>query len=114
MANATHVRLAATAQRLIAANGRAMQLRSFVESGPEYNPVRTPVDQDITAVQTRLDNREVDGQNIMSTDRMYLLDSQHDPNSFEKLVDGSVEYDIVNAQEIAPGDTSIIYRVQAR
>ncbi len=114
MPNPTHVRLAATATRLIALHGRPMQLLESTGGSDPFNPVETETTQDFIGVATRFSINEIDGSTIQSSDRKYLLDAVIEPTTAHRLRDGESDYSIVNVDQVAPGETSIIYKVQAR
>lgn len=113
--NPTHTKLAATATRLINLNGSAMKLWREVTTGPDFDPVITPEDEDITAVRSKFSSFEVgDGSRIKSTDIKLLMDSSVNPKEYQKVIDGVNELQIIDSVVIAPGDVTIIYKVQAR
>ena len=113
--NPTHVKLEATAKRLIAENGTAMQLWREVTTGPDYDPVITIETSGITAVRASFTAYEVgDGSRIKSTDLKLLMSSDVDPRQYQKVIDGTDELQIIDAQTIVPGDTTILYKVQVR
>ena len=114
-ANPTHTRLAATAKRLIAANGRSINLQKEVrQDGPAYNPTISIENTAVTGVETRFSANEIDGVEVLRTDKAFLLNSDVDPADFIRLMDGSNKYSIVSRQVINPGEVTIIYKVQAR
>lgn len=106
--------LASTASRLIIENGRTVKLRAMVPSGPAWNPSFTASDTDVKAVFTRYSTREIDGLVIQATDIKVLLSSSVVPDATMRLVDGSIDYSIVDVVEIKPGPVSVLYIVQAR
>lgn len=115
MVNPTHVKLEATAKRLIAENGSAMQLWREVTTGPDYDPAVAIETADITAVRSKFAAYEVgDGSRIKSTDLKLLISSDVDPRQYQKVIGGADELQIIDAQTIAPGDTTVIYKLQAR
>lgn len=114
--NPTHTKLAATATRLINENGSAMKLwREDETGGTSFEPIVTPEDVDITAVRSKFSSFEVgDGSRIKSTDIKLLMDSSVNPKEYQKVIDGVNELQIIDSVVIAPGDVTIIYKVQAR
>lgn len=115
MPNATHVRLANTAKRLIKKHGRPLQLVSETRVGPTYNPIITNANAsvEVVGVQTKFAANEVDGDLVLVTDKLYLLDSEVEPHVDMKLRDG-VNHSIVSVATIQPGETGIIYKVHCR
>jgi hypothetical protein len=114
MSETSHVRAAATASRLIAKHGRAMQLRSIVTSGPEYNPTITTSDKAITGCMMLYSAIELSSSLIAAGDKKVLVDSTEEITTAHKLVDNSIVYEIKNVNEIKPGDVSIMYDLQVR
>ena len=115
MGNAIHEKLQAIAKRLIGKNGATMQLYKETTTGPSYDPVVTPITQDVIAVRSKYPASEVgDGSFIKSTDIKLLLSSEHDPRQYSKIIDGGNQYQIVDAQVIEPGETTILYKIQVR
>ena len=112
--NKTHARLAATAVKLIAKNGRSVTLRKFTETGPSYNPVQSAVDVSVVAVNTTFSAQDLSNTLIEGSDTAFLLDAAVDPNEYTKLIDGTKEYDIITTLNVQPGDTPIIYKIAAR
>lgn len=106
--------LANTASRLIRENGRTVKLRGLTPSGPAWNPSFSNADTDVKAFFTRYSAREIDGLVIQATDIKILLSSSVAPDVTMRLVDGSIDYSIIDVVEIKPGPTSVLYIVQAR
>ncbi len=103
-----------TAKELIADFGRSAILRTKVNSGLAYNPTITPTNTGITVVATKYSSFDVDGSLILATDKKFLMSSLVEPEKADIIVDGGVEYNIENVEVVAPGDTTILYKVQAR
>lgn len=109
-----YAKLDATAKRLIRENGRAVTVRALVRSGPEYDPVLTPVDSPAYAVQTEFDSKDTAaGWLIESQDVAYLLSSAVPVDKSMRLVDGR-DYEVVNVRVIVPGPRIVLYKVQGR
>lgn len=112
-----YARLAGTAARLLAANGRALILRRPVTG--EYDPVTgvaVTAAQDVEVRGVVVDYRlhEIDGQRVCAGDQRVLLDAAAAPAVGDAIVDGAVLLRIVAVQKIMPGDTALLYDVQAR
>jgi hypothetical protein len=115
MPNRDHLELQADAKELIAENGATMQLYKETTTGPSYDPVSTAVTQGVVAVRSKFSAFEVgDGSRIKSTDIKLLLDSDHDPRGYSKVIDGSNEYQIIDVVIVQPGDVVMLYKIQAR
>lgn len=102
------------AAELIAENGRTMQLVMVARSGAAWDPVQSETTVDVVGMSTMLNYDEVDGDLIRRDDKIILLDSSTPPLVTHRLRDGDRDYSIVNVREIKPGETTILYKVQAR
>lgn len=97
--------------------GKEIILRSFSKSGPDYNPVLTPVDLSVLGIQIDFKLEDRDGENISATDKKYLVEAKDIagnpiyPNRDMRIVD-DIEYQIKNVEEVKPADTSIMYILQ--
>ena len=128
MANPTHTRLAQVARRLIAKNGRLVELLSVAEASDgvsDTNPFGDLTDEikpepsvtvvaSVKAVQKRYATDEIDGVQIQSKDVQFLLDSQFVPSPEMRLRDRGLDYSIVSVIAVEPGDVICLYKVQVR
>ena len=106
--------MAQLATELITEYGRDMIMLTYTESGPDYAPTRTPVDVTINGVFTSFITSDIDGTLIKKEDKMVLVDSSVEPVKSASIVDGGDIYELVDFNEIAPGPTSILYKLQVR
>lgn len=104
----------ATAVRMIKSRGRAVDLVSYTQTGPAYDPVMTPVSTPTKAVQSNFNSKDVDGTTILSTDLKYLFAGDVEPKKGMDIQDGDKKYSIKNVWQVKPGDTLILSKVQAR
>ena len=107
-------RMVSTATRLISKYGRSMTLRSTTETGDPWNPTQTNSDTAITGTVVDYKSSEIDGDAIQTNDKRILIDSTAVPTLQDKVVDGSVEYSIIDIREIKPGSTVVLYDLQVR
>ena len=128
MANSTHTRLAQVARRLIAKNGRSVELLAVADTGyaaSDTNPFGNLTDEpkpepsltvlaSVKAVQKSYATDEIDGVQIQSKDVQFLLDSQFAPSPELRLRDRGLDYSIVSVIAVEPGDVACLYKVQAR
>lgn len=141
MANATHVRLAATATRLIAKHGRPLVLVKIDKTGPSFDPVASESVITISGVQLSYAANEIDGNLVRADDKKFLIDASVRIDSDMRIRDLGTgkdivplgdwivgfhefggndtaevvtDYSIISVEEIKPGSTSMIYKVQAR
>lgn len=105
--------MAATATRMIAKFGLGMILRSQVATGTAWDPTLTVTDTTITGVVSDYNASEIDGTLVQLNDKKILIGSEITPTVAMKIVDGG-EMSIVNVKTIKPGDTVVLYEVQAR
>ena len=122
------VKLAATAKRLIDANGRTVTLvkHDSVPSDPDmpWRGVSTPVAATVTGKAVFVPRTQalasfaeyIDGT---LTEGEYALfpasdDDGYDLELFDVMIDDSVNWKIVLTEIIAPGDTRILYMFQVK
>lgn len=104
----------ASAKRLIRENGRDVTVRTFTASGDEWNPVQVPNDVVVKAVQTQFKAEEIDGTLIRTDDKLFLIAGGADISLAKRLIDGGIDYEVVNVREVKPGAVSILWKVQVR
>ena len=114
MANPAHLRLAATATRLIKKNGRAAELVQTVNTGPSYDPEQSEVATPVVIVQTSFDASEINGSLVQEGDLHVLMDSSVKPTGDMRLRDGGIDYSIIPINQIRPGEVEMLYKVGAR
>lgn len=72
-------------------------------------------DTTIKAVITDFDESQIDGTIIQRKDKQVLITADVvTPKLEDKITDGSVTYQIVNINQIAPGDIVMLYKLQVR
>lgn len=120
-----YVRIAATAKRLIEANGRTVTLIRKVRTpqdanmpwrGPNPNP-GTPdpnIVGSVKAVVYPVKEEEIDGFLIKAgmskaTVAHDSLDTPQDLSDIDAIVDGGQTFRVVKAAVVGPGDTPIVY-----
>ena len=98
--------------------GKEIILRSFTNTGPEYNPTRTAIDTSVLGINIDFGLNERDGVMITSSDTQYLIEAKDiDGNAIEpdmsmRILDGS-EYQIKNIERVKPASTAIMYVIHA-
>lgn len=102
------------ATKVISEHGRPMLLRTFTQSGDPWSPSLTPVDTQIIGVQTGWTRSDRDQFLIETGDIGILIDSSVEPSTAGRIVDGGVDYSIIDFATVAPGEQAIFYKVQAR
>ena len=102
------------ATEMIGENGRSMLLRTFTQSGDPWSPSLTPVDTPIIGLQTGWTRSDRDQFLIETGDIKIMIDSSVEPSTAGRIVDGSVDYSIIDFVTVAPGEQAILYKVQAR
>lgn len=109
--------LADTAKKLIADKGRTVTLRST--GAQVYNPITDTMtggntDTSVKAVFTAFKQTEIDGTLIQRGDKKVLLAAGIEPKGNDIIVDGGAHYRVVDIMAVQPGDTTILYTLQAR
>ena len=95
-------------------NGRAATLVTISNSGNAWDPVQTSVEVDVTVLQTAFNAADKNQWQIEAHDKAFLMDSSVTPIVGSTLVDGETHYSIVNIATIAPGETTILHKLQVR
>ena len=98
----------------IAENGRAATLVTTSNGGNAWDPVQTSAEVDVTVLQTAFNASDKNQWLIESHDKAFLLDSSVTPIVGSTLVDGETHYSIVNIATLAPGETTILHKLQVR
>ena len=111
----------ATADRLLTNFGQSVSLRRTTTSSTEWDPTNVTVDYATTAAILDYNARQIDGANILVTDRRALvaagplttlgITSIAPPDS---LVVGGVAVPIVRVIPLAPAGTVVMYDCQLR
>lgn len=101
-------------ESLVSRLGRAVTVRTNVNTGTKFDPVITPTDAAATAAVFDFDASETDGSIIQENDKEFVLSSTVPVTKQNKIVDGSIEYAIVNLEELSPGSDVLMYIVQGR
>lgn len=109
-----HEWAAELATEAIIENGRAATLVAISNSGSAWDPVQTSVEVDVTVLQTAFNASDKNQWLIEAHDKAFLLDSSVTPIVGSTLVDGETHYSIVNIATIAPGETTILHKLQVR
>ena len=99
---------------MIAKFGRTIFIVSTVKTGSAYNPIISENTKAIKAIQKNYKNSEIDGSLIQSDDKRFLIYSTDAISTENKILDDGIKYSIVNVRTVMPGDTNIIYEIQAR
>ena len=95
-------------------SGRPVDLVSYVQTGPSYDPVITPVPESTFAVQSNFRSNQIDGTLILASDKKFLFAGDVTPAIGMSIQDGTKKYEIKNVWQVKPGDTLILSKVQAR
>lgn len=110
----------AAANRMIARYGKAGFIRRpGAVTGPAYDPtIGEPTDHPARFVVTDYETGDIDGSRVLATDKNVLLSVGSltiTPTTSDRLVDaGGIVYSIEDADPVEPGDTVLLYWIQAR
>lgn len=100
---------------LISRLGRAVVVRTKVNSGTSFNPVQANVDVPSTAVIFDYESSEIDGTIIQKHDKLIVLDGTNILTKNDFIVDNGVEYAIISIEEVVPGaQGKLMHVVQGR
>ena len=95
-------------------NGRAATLVTISHCGSAWDPVQISAEVDVTVLQTAFNASDKNQWLIEAYDKAFLMDSSVTPIVGSTLVDGETHYSIINIATIAPGETTILHKLQAR
>lgn len=109
-----HEQFVALATRLISKNGRGMRLVTVANSGTAWDPTQAETEVDVIGVQTVFKAEDKNQWLIEAHDKAFLMDSSVTPIVGSTLVDGETHYSIVNIATLAPGETTILHKLQVR
>ena len=109
-----HEWAAELATEAISENGRPATLVTISNGGNAWDPVQTSAEVDVTVLQTAFNSTDKNQWLIEAHDKAFLLDSSVTPIVGSTLVDGETHYSIINIATIAPGETTILHKLQAR
>lgn len=109
-----HEWAAQLATEMIGDNGRAATLVTISNSGDAWNPVQTSAEVDVTVLQTSFNAADKNQWLIEAHDKAFLMDSSVTPIVGSTLVDGETHYSIINIATLAPGETTILHKLQVR
>ena len=98
----------------IAENGRAATLVTTSTGGNAWDPVQTSAEIGVTVLQTAFNASDKNQWLIEAHDKAFLIDSSVTPIVGSTLVDGETHYSIVNIATLAPGETTILHKLQVR
>lgn len=110
-----------TADRLLTKFGQAVSLRKYTPGGPPHEPTLTPTDYATIAAILDYTVRQIDGENILLTDRRALVAAG--PLTAlgvtaiappDALVVAGVAIPIVRAVPLAPAGIIVLYDCQLR
>lgn len=114
--------IAAVALKQIADKGRDVTVL-YAGNDQVYNPATdtftagTDIDVVAKALFTQFSKQDIDGELIKKTDKRVLIAGtalEDAPENNSKIVDGSVEYQVIKTETIQPGDTVVLYMIQVR
>ena len=94
--------------------GRDVIARTYVSTGPDYNPTRTPSNVTVKAAITRFMAKETDGTIIQSNDKRAHISAGSAITKQSKIIDGSIEYQIEDLRTVGAGDETFLYIAQLR
>jgi hypothetical protein len=89
-----------------------------VPTGPGYNPQPDdPQSQPVTVVQTEFKKEDNRGTVVQETDVMFLVSTEGvtaDPKMADRLQVGSITFEVVRIDPLAPGPETMLWKLHAR
>ena len=115
MAAFDYSELSAVAVELIEEFGRAIIVRSFVKSGPDYAPTLIPSDVGAIGVKVRYKSMQiVENSDSLTPGQDFAFLTTSVITTSDRIVDGSTEYEIDAVDIVDPGDTVLLYKAKVR
>lgn len=74
-------------------------------------------DVDVASVRSEFRADQIDGEQILAQDRLYLIsaaDLSEAPEPNWQIIDNSKTYTVLNVERTTPGDTDVLYQLHAR
>jgi hypothetical protein len=78
------------------------------------DPASVPYDVAGHAIETRYENKEIDGTTIKAGDRRFKTADLPTPTTSDKLVVGSQVLTVINVRTYAPGEVTLLWELQCR
>lgn len=94
--------------------GRDVEIRTIVDSGTPYNATQTPSDDPARAAIIGFKAHETDGSIIQAQDKKAYISSTESITKKDKIVDQTIEYQIIDLRTVQPGDEKFLYIAQLR
>lgn len=110
-----YTELADAASELIYEFGRDLSLRRYNKTGGNaWDPITSIVDQAVTGIVRDYTAAERGAIGVPESDMLAILAGNLSPAVDQKLVDGSVEMEIISVLTKKPGDTPLVHFLQVR
>lgn len=115
----SYAKIAKAAKDQIADKGRSVTIS---RGGDDFDPSTgimggTATTTVVKAVVSGFKTHQIDGTVIKAGDKMFLIAADGltiKPDESDKIVDGAETYQVQNVEAVQPGDTALLYKVQAR
>ncbi len=114
-----YVKLAATAKRLIDANGRAISIVPRSLADPSKPWLGTVDDTPVPAIGvfTEYNRRDIDGTKIQRSDQELSIAADGlavDIENVDAVLDGATTWQVVDTTVVKPGPIVLVYKLQVR
>lgn len=94
--------------------GRDVTYRTYVNSGTDYNPTRTPTDTTIKAAIFNYTQKERGDSIIQMNDRKIAIASDTPISKEGVIIDSGIEYTLINLEVVGPQSEILMYVAQGR
>lgn len=113
-AKINYARLKATAERLIRKAGRAavLQVRTLQSAG--VTPVYDYEDKPVTIAELGFRQSDIDGTRIKIGDKKFVVSAGFIIDTYGKLKDGTITYEILAVDSKKPGDVTVVQFLHCR
>lgn len=109
--------LAGNAERLIRDKGRSITIRNI--NNGTYNPLTNSftgagtTETSVKAVSSEYKINEIDGEIVKHGDKKFLIPASAQISKNDIIIDDG-EYSVIDIEVVKPGDSAVIFIVQAR
>ena len=94
--------------------GRDVDVQGVTSTGTQRRPTNTESEVSAKAAFSDYKDKETDGTIIQSNDRRAHLSWDTAITKQDKIIDGDIEYQIINLRQVQPGSEKFLYIAQLR
>lgn len=104
----------AVADSLISQFGKPATLIRQEQTGPDFDPVITETETEITLVETDYSLTNRNESLVQAGDKLWIVQAAAAPTMADKIELDGQRFNMVDIQPLAPGPVLLMFEVQAR